>query len=316
MNILVTGGSGRIGGYALRELLAAGHDVSSFSRHRPLLEGVRFVKGDITNPDDVKEASKGHDAILHLAAILAPHLASPDQLMNINVTGTVNVLEAAVASGVEKVVFASSVATLGTAFARNEINIRYFPIDEAHQCEPQDRYGLSKVIGEITCKSYSDAYSIRTICLRIGSNWYLDREGANMVVRSGAGPISFKTVEELWNSYQDRRLDPEAGSPPGYRVFWDLLDARDTALACRLAIENKTIIHDVFFLMGNQTCQMIETTELASRFFPSVPIKTPLEGQAAFVSSQRASEHLGYKPRSDWKDSDFGIWLKEKGLPV
>ena len=316
MNILVTGGSGRIGGYALRELLAAGHDVSSFSRHRPLLEGVRFVKGDITNPDDVKEASKGHDAILHLAAILAPHLASPDQLMNINVTGTVNVLEAAVASGVEKVVFASSVATLGTAFARNEINIRYFPIDEAHQCEPQDRYGLSKVIGEITCKSYSDAYSIRTICLRIGSNWYLDREGANMVVRSGAGPISFKTVEELWNSYQDRRLDPEAGSPPGYRVFWDLLDARDTALACRLAIENKTIINDVFFLMGNQTCQMIETSELASRFFPGVPIKTPLEGQAAFVSSQRASEHLGYKPRSDWKDSDFGIWLKEQGLPV
>ena len=313
MKILVTGGSGRIGGYALRELINAGHTVSSFSRQPPLLEGQQFIQGDVTDPNQIKEAATGHDAILHLAAIIAPQLATPEHLMQVNAMGTVHVLEAAVHAGVEKVVFASSVAVLGVPFANNPIRIHFFPIDETHPCEPQDSYGLSKLIGEQICRSYTAAYGIRTICLRIGSNWYLDWEGADIVVRSGAGPVRWSSVEAVWESYLERRENPEAGSPPGQKSFWDLLGARDTALACRLAVENQDILHDAFFILGEETCSSIETSDLVSMYYPDVPMNAPLDMHGSLVSHQRATEKLGYHSRQNWRESDFAVWLTEQG---
>ena len=95
MNILVTGGSGTIGGYVLRELLQAGHAVSSFSRSAPRIDGAGFIQGDIMDPDRLVQACHGQDAVIHLAAVPGPGRATPAQLLNINVVGTANVLEAA-----------------------------------------------------------------------------------------------------------------------------------------------------------------------------------------------------------------------------
>ena len=315
MNILVTGGSGRIGGYALRELLRAGHSVSSYSRRAPLDEGVRHIKGDITDLEQLKKACVGHDAVLHLVAILAPGLATPERLMEINLMGTVHVLEAAVAADMGKMVFASSIATLGTAFAKTKIALQYFPIDEEHPCEPQDGYGLSKLLGEFICKKYSAARGIQTICLRIGSNWYVDREGAETVVRSKSGPMVFASVEDLWNSYKLRRDDPKAGSPPGKLVLWDLLDARDTAQACRLALENDQIVHDVFHIIGDETCTSVKTAELVSQYYPDVPLRAPLPGNVSLVSIERAKRVLGYSPRG-WRNSDFEVWWEAQRDPA
>ena len=132
MNILVTGGSGTIGGYVIRELLEAGHTVSVYSRTAPSMTGVRFIQGDITNPEEIKKACPGHDAIIHLAAVPGPGRASPDQMMNVNVSGTVNVLEAAHEAGIKKFVFASSGAASGFSFQKHEIIPEYLPLDEDH----------------------------------------------------------------------------------------------------------------------------------------------------------------------------------------
>ena len=148
MNVLVLGGSGRIGGYILRGLLRHGYIVSSYSRTAPLVEGVPFIQGDITNLDQLKEACHGQDAIIHLAAVPAPGWVPPEQLIRVNTLGTFNVLEAAFREGVGKVVFASSAAAMGFTFQRREVNPRYLPLDEEHPCEPQDEYGLSKLVGE------------------------------------------------------------------------------------------------------------------------------------------------------------------------
>ena len=90
MKILVTGGSGTIGGYVLRELLHAGHTVSSFSRTAPRVEGAEFIRGDITNPDQLSQACQKQDAVIHLAAVPGPGRATPAQLLYVNVIGTVH----------------------------------------------------------------------------------------------------------------------------------------------------------------------------------------------------------------------------------
>lgn len=317
MKIFVTGGSGTLGGYVLRELLRAGHTVSDYDCTAPLIEGVEFIQGDITNLDQLREACLGHDAVIHLAAVPGPGRTTPERLMYINVMGTVHVLEAAIQVGIGKVVFASSGAATGFTFQKREIVPRYLPLDEEHSCEPHDEYGLSKLLGELICKRYSDAYSIRTICLRINNNWYLDRDGAQFVVKSGWAK-GF-TVEELWTKRYRKTIEdaegkwPVPGPPPPRNVLWAVTDARDAAQAFRLAVENDEILHEVFFINGDDTCSTVETPVLISRYYPNVPLKTPLEGYASFWSHEKATRMLGYQPQYTWRKSDFYAWM-ESGL--
>jgi nucleoside-diphosphate-sugar epimerase len=314
MKILVTGGSGTIGGYVLRELLAAGHCLTCFSRTAPRVEGTRFIEGDIMNPEQIRKASPGHDAVIHLAAVPGPGRASPAELVRINVIGTINVLEASVEAGVGRFVFASSGGATGFCFQKHEKIPRYLPLDEEHASEPQDEYGLSKLLGELTCRRYTDAYGIRTICLRIHNNWYLDREGAEVAVSSGWA--NKFTVEELWaERYRKTVRDekdgwPVPGPPPPLNVLWAVTDARDAAQAFRLAVENEEIEHEVFLITGDDTCSMLETPELLSRHFPDVPLRVPLEGHASLWSHEKATRMLRYKPRYTWRESDFRTWLE------
>lgn len=316
MNVLVTGGSGTIGGYVLRELLRSGHTVSSFSRTPPLVEGAAFRQGDITSLAQLTEACPGHDAIVHLAAVPGPGRVTPEQLMYLNVIGTVHVLEAAVQTGVGKVVFASSGAATGFSFQKHKIMPRYLPIDEEHPCEPQDEYGLSKLLGELTCKRYSDAYGLQTICLRINHNWYLDWEGAQVAIRSGWAKAL--TVEELWSKRYRKCLEdadgdwPVPGPPPPWKLLWAVTDARDAAQAFRLAIENDEIGHEVFLINGDDTCSTEESMELIARHYPGVPLKAPLEGHASLVSHAKATRMLGYQPRYTWRESDFQAWRERQ----
>src|SRR6476660_728727 len=145
MHILVTGGSGTIGAYVLRELIAGGHTVVCYSRTTPpLVEGAAFIAGDILDLEGLARACRGCEAIVHLAAVPGPRRATPERLITVNVVGTVHVLEAALRTGNSKVVFASSGAAAGFTFQTRPIVPRYFPVDEQHPDAPQDDYGLSK----------------------------------------------------------------------------------------------------------------------------------------------------------------------------
>jgi len=314
VRILVTGGSGTIGGYVLRELLQAGHTVSDYSRTPPLVDGAGFIQGDIMNLAQLSAACREHVAIIHLAAVPGPGRATPEQLLSLNVIGTVHVLEAAVHSGVGKVVLASSGAATGYSFQKHELIPKYLPLDEDHPCEPHDEYGLSKLLAELACKRYSDAYGIQTICLRINHNWYLDWEGARVAVRSGWAK---GTVEDLWTKRYRHCLEadestawPVPGPPPPQNLLWAVTDARDAAQAFRLAVENDSIPHAIFQINGDDTCSTVETPTLIRRHFPDVPLNTRLEGYMSLVSHSQATRQLGYRPCHTWRDSDFSVWLQ------
>ena len=316
MKILVTGGSGTIGGYVLRELIQAGHAVSSFSRTAPRVDGAGFVQGDIMDGEGLAEACEGQEAVIHLAAVPGPGRATPAQLVNINVVGTVHVLEAAVEAGIGKVVFASSGAATGFSFQKHELVPRYLPLDEEHPSEPQDEYGLSKLLAELTCKRYSDAFGIQSICLRINNNWYLERASAEVAVRSGWAQQF--TVEELWERRYRKTIEdaegewPTPGPPAPHKILWSFTDARDAAQAFRLAVENDTIKHEVFLVNGDDTCSKEPTTALIARHFPELPLKAALEGHASLWSHEKATSMLGYQPRYTWRRSDFQSWMEKR----
>ena len=87
MKVLVTGGSGLIGSYVLRELLSEGHSASSYSRQKPRVAEAEFIQGDIMNLDQLAEACQGHDAVIHLAAVPGPGRATPERMIEVNVVG-------------------------------------------------------------------------------------------------------------------------------------------------------------------------------------------------------------------------------------
>ena len=306
MNVLVTGGSGKIGGYVLRDLLGAGHAVTNFSRTPPLVERVPHIEGDLTDLDQVRTACRGRDGIVHLAAVPGPGITSPERLMYVNVRGTYNVLEAAVRVGARKVVFGSSESAQNENFTDRDSYPRYFPIDDDHPAEPHTEYGISKLVNEIMCKRYSEVYGLPTICLRINHNWYLDREGVETAVRSGWSKD--RTVERQWSGYRRHVEDPTVSRGN----VWAVTDARDAAQAFRLSLENEDIAHEVFLINGDDTCSLTETRELISRFYPDVPLKSQLGRHASLVSHEKATQMLGYRPEYTWRVSDFEEWRQEQ----
>jgi nucleoside-diphosphate-sugar epimerase len=323
LRILVTGGNGLLASYVTRELISAGHQVTSFARHPSSMVGSVSVVGDVTDLQALQGAVADHEAVVHLAAIPGPGRTTPEQLMHTNVMGTVNVLEAAVRNGVTKVVFASSGAATGFSFQRHEIVPSYLPIDEDHPVAPQDEYGLSKLLGEVICRRYSAAYGVRTICLRVNHAWYVDRPGASVAFSSSGTSSSWArglSIEEVWFKRYWKVLSepdgdwPVPGPPPPRNLLWAVGDARDVAQAFRLAVEDKSIVHEVFAINADETCSFTPTAELVGRYYPHVALALPLKGFATLVSIQKAKRLLGYEPRFSWRKSDFQTWLENNGL--
>lgn len=154
MRVLVTGRSGRLGGYVTADLLAHGHGVVNADR-RPLTgenaPGIgadyRYRETDLGDVGQVAGAMAGCDAVVHLGAIPVPYGHADEVVFTQNTGATFAVLQAAALLGVQRAALASSLATLGMAFGP-EPAPRYAPVDEAHPLLPADPYGVGKEVDE------------------------------------------------------------------------------------------------------------------------------------------------------------------------
>jgi UDP-glucose 4-epimerase len=163
--VLVTGGAGFIGSNIVRRLLEFGRepvvldDISSGYRDN-LVPGVAFFEADVRDREAVTGAMDGCDVVLHLAASVgnARSIAAPQTDSAINVMGTLNVLEAARAHGIERVVFSSSAGIFG--------ELKTLPIGEDHPQDPDSPYGASKLAAEKMCLVYNKLYGMHNVCLR------------------------------------------------------------------------------------------------------------------------------------------------------
>ncbi len=164
---LVTGGAGFIGSNIARQLARSGASVivlDNFSSgHRANLaplSDVAVAEGDVRDATDVRGAMKGADVVFHLAASVGNARSVDDPIADsqINVLGTLNVLLAARAAGVRRVVYSSSAGIFGA--------LKQLPIREDHPVEPDSPYGASKLAGEKHCLVFTKLFGLQTVALR------------------------------------------------------------------------------------------------------------------------------------------------------
>ena len=180
MHILVTGGAGFIGGHLAERFLAEGHDVTVLDAMHPYYDlGIKrrtvevhretaadsgsdyeFIEGDVRDDELVTDLVGEAEYVYHQAgrAGVRDSVAEPRVYDEVNVDGTLNVLDAARANDVERVVMASSSSVYGVP--------RYLPYDEDHPTTPVSPYGASKLAAERYLCSYSEVYDLPAVALR------------------------------------------------------------------------------------------------------------------------------------------------------
>jgi len=188
MKILITGSDGFIGSHLTEALVLAGHEVRAFVLYNSFnswgwldhcAEDVKgkfevFV-GDIRDPNGVREAMKGCDAVLHLAALVAIPYSyhSPDTYVDTNIRGTLNIVQAARDLGVSKVVHTSTSEVYGTA--------QFVPITEDHPLQGQSPYSASKIGADQIALSFYTSFDTPVTILR-PFNTYGPRQSARAVI--------------------------------------------------------------------------------------------------------------------------------------
>lgn len=167
MKTLVSGGAGFIGSNLVKQLLADGHQVtvidnlsSGYRSNLVPFPEVDFIEADIRDESVVCTVMKGVEVVFHLAASVGNKRSIDHPLLDadINVMGTLKVLEAARKAGVRKIVASSSAGIFG--------ELKTLPIKENHPVEPDTPYGSSKLCMEKECLAYAKLYDIEAVCLR------------------------------------------------------------------------------------------------------------------------------------------------------
>jgi nucleoside-diphosphate-sugar epimerase len=276
--VVVTGGSGKLGQFVIRDLLTHGYEVLGLDKVPPREKLCPSWLADLRHSGDLFEALRNTYGIIHLGAYQAPNLAPDAETLSNNVAATYNVLRAAADSNVRKVVLASSTAAFGFIYAKKPWSPDYLPLDENHPSTPQDSYGLSKVLGEQIADSIVSINPEMTVSS-------LRFPGVNF-------DLSYESFRERWRNPATRASG-----------FWTYIDARDAATTCRLAIEAKFRGHEVFIASAPKNCMIQPTLELVKQFLPKgAKIKKSPVTHWSCVDSSKARRMLGFKPEHVWQD--------------
>lgn len=285
MRVLVTGGFGRTGKWVVRELVAHGHPVRVLDRTPPPSDlkdlGMETVFADIADPLATMTAAMGCDSIVHLAAYSGPHGVTAAELLRVNVIGTQNVLDAAVAAGMARVVITSSIGALGYSFPTHPCLPDYLPVDAAHPRRPQDVYGLSKLMNEETAAAATRLHGLTTVVFRPPLIM-------NLEMAKQRGWLS-RMVEQGHRHYN--------------KDLWAYIDARDYAIACRLAVESSLTGHHLFYTMADDVSADATPQELAAEHLPQFVEDARRFTHNCFYDLSPARDVLGFVALRTWRQA-------------
>src|SRR5881396_510240 len=175
MRIFVTGGAGYIGSVCAEQLLNEGHEVAIFDNlsegHRRAVDPrARFIEGDLALRDQIETAlsSCRSDAVMHFAAnaLVGESMQNPSKYFRNNISNGLNLLDAVISAGVEKIIFSSTCAIFGPP--------ERVPIDEAMTPRPINPYGESKLAFEKILRWYGEIHGLKFVSLR-----YFNAAGAS-----------------------------------------------------------------------------------------------------------------------------------------
>ncbi len=274
MRILISGSSGQLGAEIARQL-SSQHDIVGID----VVEGVwTHHRVNIVDREAVRSLMKGIDAVIHIASLHAPHLAtvSKQAFIDVNVTGSLNMLEAATDGGVQRFVYTSTTSLYGLALLPHEQAVW---VTEELPPQPRDMYDITKRVAEELCQHFAREHGLPTICLRTS------------------------------------RFFPE---PPSLVALYRLyrgVDVRDAARAHVLAVTNQNILFDVLNISAQSPFGQSDLPALL-RDAPSVIQNKAPEAFSFFRQQgwivpqsidrvyviERAQRILGYQPKYNYQE--------------
>ena len=304
MKVLVIGGAGYIGSHVVKEMMKAGHEVTVFDN---LSSGLRcnlfpkngFIYGNILIPSDIEAAfAQGFDAFVHLAAFKAAgeSMLLPEKYSVNNITGTLNIMNAAVKYGCKKMIFSSSAAVFGSP--------EYLPIDEDHPKNPENYYGFTKLEIERFMGWYDQLKGLRFAALRYFNAAGYDPEG------------EIRGLEQNPANLLPRVMEVAAGMKSGMKVFGTDYDTRDGTCirdyvhvtdlvrAHVMALDyitknDKSLTVNLGTEKGTTVKEIIDAArKITGKEIPAEDVeRRPGDPACLYATSKRAKELLGWEPK-------------------
>ncbi|MDB9235527.1 SDR family oxidoreductase [Halorubrum ezzemoulense] len=299
MYILVTGGAGFIGGHLAEAFLTDGHDVIVLDNLEPFYaEGIKqrtleihretatehegayqFVEGDVRDQDTVEQLVADVDIVVHQAAQagVRASVANPRKVTDINIDGTVNLLEAAKEAGVERVILASSSSVYGKPES--------LPYDEDHPTEPVSPYGVTKLTQEHMARVYTELHNLPTVCLRYFTV-YGPRMRPNMAISNFVSRCINGKPPVIYGDGQQTR---------------DFTYVRDVVDANRTLLESAAADGDVLNIGSSDNISIQSLAEtVRDQLAPELEIvyesAREADAQHTHASVEKAQEVIGYEP--------------------
>ena len=327
MKTLITGATGFIGSAVLRHLLAAGHDVRALIRpksDRRNITGlpVEIVYGDLTDRKSLDQGMKGCSTLFHLAADYRLWVSKAEEMYEVNVVGTRNIMHAALNVGIKRVVYTSSVATLGFTLDGS-------PADEETPASLKDmigHYKRSKFMAEAEVKRLAD------------------EQGLPVVIVNPSTPVGPRDIRPTPTGRII--VDAASGRMPAYvDTGLNLVHVDDVAIGHLLALEHGRVGDRYILGACNMTLQEIfcgiaaitgqsppkiclphrlifpiacvseAWAHLVSRREPRVTLNgVRLAREKMFFSTEKARRFLGFNPRPvEEALGDAVSWFRENG---
>lgn len=286
--VVVTGGSGKAGRAAIRELVARGYRVMNVDLAPPSETLCHFLKADLNDMGQTVDALRRAmgtverrrpfevpDAVIHMAGIPAPGLAPDVTTFQNNLMSTYNVFSAATLVGVRKVVWASSETLFGLPFTR-EAPV-FAPITEEHPSLPESGYALAKGLSEEMARQMH--------------RWNPGTAFLGLRISNVIEPHEYPMFE----SWQDN---------PDIRKWnlWSYIDSRDVGLACRLALDSDMKGAEHCIIAANDTVMRRPNAQLLSQCFPTLKLSREVGANESLQSSDRAHALFGYRAQHSWRD--------------
>lgn len=265
----------------IEDLLAHGFDCVNLDINPPRTKHCDFVQIDLTDYEGVFTAMAGCDLLVHYAGYPHPdddHWGSADRFANNTVT-FFNAVNAAIAHGITRVVWASSETIFGYPFQSNWP--ARVPLSETSTPDPQTGYAISKAASERTAELLAKLHGITIVGLRLSNVLYDD---------VSAVP-SFQKIPGYWDDLAHRKFN-----------LWGYVDSRDAARAVRLGLTTDLSGAEIFNIAATDTVMKQDTRDVLAAVMPKTKIDPGLSGRQALLDCSKARKMLGWVPDYHWTD--------------
>ncbi|MEA2700235.1 MAG: UDP-glucuronate 4-epimerase [Myxococcales bacterium] len=319
MRVLLTGAAGFIGSHLTERLLARGDQVAGLDNFDPFYPravkqrnlanllaqpAFKFREGDVTSPTDLDAATSALgspcDVVVHLAALagVRPSIADPVRYGQVNMMGTLQVLEACHRAGIKRLVFASSSSVYGSDSA--------VPFRESEPCQhPMSPYASTKRAGELLTFTAHHLTNLDVTCLRFFTV-YGPRQRPDLAIHKFTGLIAAGQPIELFGDGSTSR---------DYTWIDDITDG--VLAAIDEQVSDRTPAHRIYNLGGSRTTSLSRLVELISGALGKTPVivrhpEQPGDMRRTLADLALSSQRLGYAPRVSIEDgiARFVAWWR------